>query len=358
MTVEPLVLTRHFKAPPERVFAAFVDKGLMQGWYGPEGMTVPRCDVDARVGGKYRIEMHAPSGAVHVVTGEFKEIAAPERLVFSWGWLNGTGRSPETLVTVTIAAKDGGAELTLEQTGFLKEETREGHRAGWTSSFAALEAFLAGRPKAQTAAPIVMGDGRSSYTQAVRIGFMEKGVAHTHQTVAPQTPEILAQNPFGKIPVLRCGDLSLYESSAILHYLDATFAGPALMPEEAKARAKAEQWISAINCYGYPAMVRNYVLQYVFPRGPEGKPNRAVIEAALPEIRKMLGALDAAYGADDYLVENTLGLPDILLAPQVNYLGLFPEGKDLLARHANVKRAHETFAARPSFISATKPAVA
>ncbi len=358
MTVEPLVLTRHFKAPPERVFAAFVEKALMQGWYGPEGMTVPHCDVDARVGGKYRIEMHAPSGAVHVVTGEFKEIKAPERLVFSWGWLNGAGRGPETLVTVTLKARDGGADLTLEQTGFLNEETREGHRGGWTSSFAALDALLEGKPKAHTAAPIVMGDGRSTYTQSVRIGFMEKGVAHTHQTIAPQTPEILAKNPFGKIPVLRVGELSLYESSAILHYLDETYAGPALMPAESRARAKAEQWISAINCCGYPAIVRNYVLQYVFPRGPEGKPDRAVIEAAIPEIRKMLAALDAAYGADDYLTENTLSLPDILLAPQVNYLGLFPEGKDLLAMHANVKRAHEVFAARPSFVSMTRAAAA
>ncbi len=358
MTVEPLVLTRHFKAPPERVFAAFVDKALMQGWCGPEGMTAPHCDVDARVGGKYRIELHAPSGAVHIVTGEFKEILAPERLVFSWGWLNGTGRGPETLVTVTIEARDGGADLRLEQTGFLNDETREGHRHGWTSSFAALDAFLAGKPKAQTAAPIVMGDGRSSYTQSVRIGFMEKGVAHTHRTIAPRTPEILAKNPFGKIPVPRCGELSLYESSAILHYLDATYAGPAPMPEATAARAKAEQWISAIDCYGYPAIVRNYVLQYVFPRGPEGKPDRAAIEAAIPEIRKMLAALDAAYGADDYLVENTLSLPDILLGPMANYLGLFPEGKELLARHGNVKRAHETFAARPSFVSATKTAAA
>lgn len=358
MTLEPLVLTRHFKAPPERVFAAFVEKALMQSWYGPEGMSVPRCEVDARVGGKYRIEMHAPTGSVHIVTGEFKEIAAPERLVYSWGWLDGTGRGPETLVTVTLKSRDGGTDLTLEQSGFLNDESRNGHSRGWTSSFASLDAFLAGKPKSRTAVPIVMGDGRSPYTRSVRIAFMEKGIAHTHQAIAPHTPEILANNPFGKIPVLRLGELSLYESSAILRYLNETYAGPALMPEEAKARAKAEQWISAINCYGYPAIARNYVLQYVFPRGSDGKPDRAVIEAAVAEIRKVLAALDAAYGDGDYLVENALSLPDILLAPMVNYLGLFPEGKDLLAMHHNVRRAQETFAARPSFIAATRPAPA
>jgi uncharacterized protein YndB with AHSA1/START domain len=84
MTIEPLILTRHFKAPPERVFAAFTEKALMLGWYGPEGMTVPNCMVDARVGGQFRVEMHRANGSVHIVTGEFKEIVPNERLVFSW----------------------------------------------------------------------------------------------------------------------------------------------------------------------------------------------------------------------------------------------------------------------------------
>jgi len=69
-----------------------------------------------------------------------------------------------------------------------------------------------------------------------------------------------------------------------------------------------------------------------------------------------LGVFDKAYGANDYLVDNKVSLPDILLAPAVSYLGLFPEGKELLAQHPNVKRARDAFAARPSFISATQPA--
>ena len=62
MSDDTLVLTRHFKASPERVFAAFTEKPLMQAWYGPETHTVPHCDIDARVGGKYRIELHSPAG--------------------------------------------------------------------------------------------------------------------------------------------------------------------------------------------------------------------------------------------------------------------------------------------------------
>ena len=114
MPTDNLVIKRHFKAPPERVFAAFTEKSLMQAWYGPETMTVPHCEVDARIGGKYRVEMHAPSGAVHIVAGEFKEIRPPDRLVYTWGWLNGAGRGPETTVTLTFIPRDGGTDLTLE----------------------------------------------------------------------------------------------------------------------------------------------------------------------------------------------------------------------------------------------------
>jgi len=355
MTVAPLVLNRHFKAPPERVFAAFTEKALMQGWFGPEPMTVPHCEVDARVGGKYRVEMHSSAGAVHIVTGEFKEIVAPERLVFTWGWLNQAGRNPETIVTLTFRPKDGGTDLTLEQAGFASEEFRESHRGGWTSSWNALDALLAGHSKPPTAGPVVMGDGRSTYTRAVRLAFFEKGIAHTLQPAAPQSADILAHHPFGKIPVLRLGEASLYESSAILRYIDEAYPGPTLMPADPLARARAEQWISAINCYADRPIVRNYVLQYVFPRGADGKPDRAAIDAAVPEIRKVLGALDAAYGANDYLVDGKVSLPDILLAPALNYLGLFPEGKELLSHYANVRRARDAFAARPSFVSATQP---
>ena len=201
-----------------------------------------------------------------------------------------------------------------------------------------------------------MGDARSTYTRAVRIAFFEKGIAHTLQPAPPHSPDVLAHNPFGRIPVLRLGEATLYESSAILRYIDEAYPGPALMPADPLARASAEQWISAFNGYADRPIVRNYVLQYVFPRGADGKPDRATIDAAIPEIRKVLGVLDEAYGADDYLVGDKVGLPDILLAPALDYLGLFPEGKELLSQHANVRRAREAFAARPSFVAAIRPA--
>ena len=344
-----LNLTRHFNKPPARVFAAFTERPAIQAWYGPEGHTVPHCDVDARVGGKYRFEMHSPVGSVHVVTGEFREVKAPEKLVFTWGWLIGAGRGPETLVTVTFKEKNGGTELTMAHSAFNTIEARDAHQAGWISSMEKLGKMLDGHHQATIPAPLVMGTPLSSYVQSVRFAFAEKGIAYRHDPIAPRTPEILAQNPFGKVPVFKCGELSLYESSAILHYINETFPGPALMPETPAARAKAEQWISVLNCYGYRAIVENYILQHIFPRGADGKPDMAAISAAEPEIKKVLGSLDAAYGAGDYLVENKLSLPDIILAPIVRYLAMAPGGAELLAPFANIRRAHARISERPGF---------
>jgi glutathione S-transferase len=296
--------------------------------------------------------MHSPSGTVHIVTGEFKELRPNERLVYTWGWLEGPGRGQETLVTVTLTPKDGGTDLTLEQSGFATEQSRDAHAHGWTSSFNSLDNVLAGRPKQPEAGPVVMGDGRSSYVQSVRIALAEKGIAYRHEVLPPQSSEILAVNPFGKIPVLRAGDLVLFESSAIMHYINDAYPGPALLPEDRVQRAKAEQWTSALNCYAYPAIIRDYVLQYIFPKGADGQPDREEIESAQPEIRKILLALDRGYGTSDYLAGDRPSIADITLAPMLRYLTLFPEGKEQFASVPNVKRAHSKFIERASFAGA------
>ena len=258
-------------------------------------------------------------------------------------------------MTITFLARDGGTDLTLEQSGFLTQEARDRHEHGWLSSLNSLGAALAGDAKPRTPAPTILGDYRSSYMRSARMAFEEKGIAYSVQPARPQSPEILALNPFGKMPTYRCGDLTLYETSAILRHLDETLPGPALMPSGPAERAKAEQWISVLNCYGYPAMVRDHVLQYVFPRGPDGKPDRARIDAAAPEIRKVLGALDRALGPRDHLVGDGLTLPDILLAPMIVSVGAAPDGKDLLAGFAGVRRAAEKLAGRPSYVAASRP---
>src|SRR5439155_25779083 len=139
------------------------------------------------------------------------------------------------------------------------------------------------------------------------VGFAETGVAITLQSCAPHSAEILTLHPFGRIPALRDGDTPVWETSAILRYLDESFDGPlTLTPGRISDRVACEQWVSAVNSYLYDTMIRRYVLQFVFPRGEAGQPDRGVIDKAMKEMPAQLGALERAYAHGDFLAGGAL----------------------------------------------------
>jgi uncharacterized protein YndB with AHSA1/START domain len=141
-----LVITRVFDAPRELVFDAWTKAEHLQHWQGaPRGFTVTTEKSDIRPGGGFRICMRSPEGLDHWLQGLYREVARPERLVFTHAWLDATGKAnQETLVTVTFVERGGKTEMTLRQSGFKSAESRDGHRLGWTSAFDALGDYLAG----------------------------------------------------------------------------------------------------------------------------------------------------------------------------------------------------------------------
>ncbi|GGA19110.1 SRPBCC domain-containing protein [Dyella nitratireducens] len=355
MTPLSLTFNRIFDVPPEKLYDAFTRKEIIQSWFGPEGFTIPRADVDARAGGKYRCEMHSPVGAAYVVVGEFRELVPHERIAFTWAWLANGELGPETLVTLHFADRAGRTELTLEHTGFATEDARDSHQGGWTSSFESLTHMLAGKPQPMESRISVVGDPRSTYVRSVRMALIEKGISYTLDPQPPHGDIVNALNPFGKIPAFRAGDFVLFESSAILRYIDEAHPGPRLMPDTPAERAKVEQWISSINGYGYDAMIRRFLMQFLFPKGPNGTPNRAVINTAIVDMHKQLTILDRAYGERDFLVGHQLSLADLELAPIIAYLVSHPESKDILAPFTNLMRGHAVMVRRASFAQTAPP---
>ena len=201
----------------------------------------------------------------------------------------------------------------------------------------------------------LIGDPRSSYTRTARMGLAEKGVKYTLQPAAPHSPEVLALSPFGRIPAFRDGPVELFETSAILRYVEEAFPGPSLLPGNIRDRARCEQWVSAINAYVDGPLVRRYVLPYVFPKGAGGKPDRAVIGASVKEMAGILAILDRAYDGRDYLVGNALSMADLFLAPILFYVEMFPEGKALLPKYPNVMRGQAAMRERASFKETMPP---
>ncbi len=147
---------------------------------------------------------------------------------------------------------------------------------------------------------------------------------------------------------------SHYETVAIATYLDLQFGGPRLTPTDPSAQAKMLQWISVINAYIYPDAITNYVLQYVYPRGENNKPDRRAIDAALPLLGRDLRLFEQTLSDKEYLV-GSLSLADLFFAPIHYYLGLFPESQGILADLPALQSYGERMAQRESYIK-TLPA--
>lgn len=197
--------------------------------------------------------------------------------------------------------------------------------------------------------PVIYGIPPSTYTRTARMTFIEKGVEFEFMTVELGSPELLAMHPFGKIPALRHGGVTLFETFAIGRYVDETFEGPPLQPADATGRAEMTQWISATIDYVYPTLIRNYLLRgYIRPRMAGQPPDRDAIDAALPDVQNCLGTLDTALGGRSALVGDNPTLADLLLLPIVFYMTDVPESAEVLGRLANLSAWLESMSARPS----------
>ena len=205
------------------------------------------------------------------------------------------------------------------------------------------------------ATPEIIGSIRSTYTRTACMVCQEKGIEYVLTERPLHAPEILAIHPFGKMPVLRHGDLVLCESKAIATYLDRAFGGAALIPSDPRLAGLTEQWVSLINTAIDPLLVRRYLLAYAAPKTADGKPDRALIEALLPDVRAQLALLDDAVAATNHLVGDRFTLADVYLLPMLHYLKLLPESGSLLSSSTALGRYLETHAARPSYVRTVPP---
>ena len=133
-----LKLTRHIKAPRERVFEAWTNPENIMRWFRTDVSHLISAKTDPRVGGEYRFVSNTSgcgggnSDVNKEIGGVYKEIKKPSKLVFTWRWMNNPRRGDgETTVTIDLAEVQGGTQLTLTHEGFATGESRDGHNQGW-----------------------------------------------------------------------------------------------------------------------------------------------------------------------------------------------------------------------------------
>jgi glutathione S-transferase len=202
----------------------------------------------------------------------------------------------------------------------------------------------------------------SPFSRAVLATLEEKGARYRLVPVVPGTlrsAQHLSRHPFGRVPVLEHGDFRLYETQAILRYLDRVLPEPPLTPADPRRAARMDQLMNVNDWYLFNGCGSVIGFQRIVgPRLMGLTPDEAAIAAALPRARTVFEELAGQLGSQPYFTGDTLTLADLQLAPQLDFLQQTPEWESLGASHPNLGRWLARMNARPSFAATTWAKVA
>jgi glutathione S-transferase len=202
----------------------------------------------------------------------------------------------------------------------------------------------------------------SPFGRAVLATLAEKKASYRLLPVAPGTMRSephLSRHAFGRVPVLEHGDFILYETQAILRYLDRVLPEPALAPKDAKSAARMDQVMNIADWYLFQGV--NNVIGFqriVGPRLMGLTPDEAAIAGAMPKAHTVMNELSRLLGDQTYFSGNAISLADILIAPHLDFLAQTPEWKPLSANAGNLAGWLSRMNERESFKSTTWERVA
>lgn len=198
------------------------------------------------------------------------------------------------------------------------------------------------------------GFRHSVYTRVARIALAEKRVDHDYEEHDPFAPGARGSHPFGRVPVLRHGDFTIYETAAITDYIDRAFDGPALMPRDSTAAARVVQVIGIVDAYGYWPLVRQVYSHAVYrpvlgePAAPE------IIAEGLEAAPEVLGALDAL-AAEGLVLNGGFTRADCHLAPMIAAFASAPQGAAMLGDFPRLAAWWAMVRTRPSVVETDVP---
>jgi len=204
----------------------------------------------------------------------------------------------------------------------------------------------------------IYGNPMSTCTRRVLMTLAEKQAKYEMVTLdfmkgEHKSPAHLARQPFGQMPALEDGDLTLFESRAMMRYIDETVPGQALTPKDPKTRALMNQWWSVESEDITPPMA-TIVFERMFTPMRGGKPDAAKIEEAKKKLAPAILVLDTHLGkGGPHLVGDSFTLADISFMPYLGYFLQTPE-KDVVLSHKNVAAWWKRISERPAWKSITE----
>jgi glutathione S-transferase len=197
----------------------------------------------------------------------------------------------------------------------------------------------------------------SPFGRSVMATLEEKHASWRLAPVVPGTmrsPVHLARHPFGRVPVLEHDGFSLYETQAILRYLDRIVPAPALSPSDAKRLARMDQVMNINDWYLFHGVGNVIVFHRVIGPRVMGLPaDEKAIEDAMPKARVVFSELSRLLGEQAFFTGDSVSLADLLVAPSMAFFTLTPEWAELGRPHPNLVAWLERMEARPSLQATT-----
>lgn len=210
-----------------------------------------------------------------------------------------------------------------------------------------------------TEAVTLYGAAWSVYVRIVRLALEEKHVKYDlvevdvfSKTGVPE--DHFTRHPFGRIPAFEHGSFPLYETNAIVRYIDDAFPGCKLQPTEPKARAKVNQIVGIMDAYAYKTLVWDIYVERVVSAREGRPPNEQKIAAALPRASVCLSEMSRLADDRGFLIGDQATLADMYAAPIFAYFMQAPEAASLIKEHEKLVYWWQRFAGRDS-MSRTKP---
>jgi glutathione S-transferase len=202
----------------------------------------------------------------------------------------------------------------------------------------------------------IYGNPMSTCTRKVLATFAEKNVNPELLVLdfakgEHKSPEHMKRQPFGQMPVLEDGEFQMYESRAIMRYVDQALPGISLTPADSKQRARMEQWIS-VEMSDFTPHAMTFIQEHMFKPmfGHKGDP--ALAEAVRPKLAACCDVLEKALTGKQFLLGDHVSLADIGFLPYIDYLMKTPGGSEITSR-PNLNAWWERCSSRPSWKKAT-----
>ncbi len=205
---------------------------------------------------------------------------------------------------------------------------------------------------------VIYGIPGSPFVRAVQIAMQEKGAPWRMAALQPGETKgeaHLKRHPWGRMPAVEHDGFGLYETQAIVRYIDQVFPGAPLQPTQAKAAARMNQVIGINDWYLFPKAVAVIGFQRIVGPALMGlTTDEAVVAAAVPEAERCVRALDGILAGNAFLAGDSFSLADVMVGPQMDFLQATPEGEALLAG-TPLGAWLERMRARPSFEATLPP---